>query len=204
MRQGSQTVREASARDRILAAAGQEIARRGVRELRFEQVAQDAGVSVPLVYYHFANRERLVRATLDRGVGELPAAGDTGAGGVQGVVDHLLASLSADSEVRVAGVLRSEALAAAVFDETLRDGTRQATERWGATLASLVRAACGDDVDADRAARQLTALVDGVRERWLAQVVDLDTARAAVERTVPLLLASSPPSSSARRAGAGR
>lgn len=192
MRQGSQTVREASARDRILVAAGQEIARRGVRGLRFEQVAQDAGVSVPLVYYHFANRERLVRATLDRGVGELPA-GDTvvgGAGGVQAVVDYLLASLSADPAVRVTGVLRSEALAAAVFDETLRDGTRQATERWRAALASPVRAACGDDVDADRAARQLTALVDGVRERWLAQVIDLDTARAAVERTAPLLLAA--------------
>ena len=41
------------------------IARRGVRGLRVEQVAAEAGVAVSLIYYYFDNRNGLVRATLE-------------------------------------------------------------------------------------------------------------------------------------------
>ena len=49
----------------ILDAAIKVIARRGVRGLRVEQVAGEAGVAVSLIYYYFDNRNGLVRATLE-------------------------------------------------------------------------------------------------------------------------------------------
>src|SRR3954468_9345301 len=49
----------------ILDAAIKVISRRGVRGLRVEQVAAEAGVAVSLIYYYFTNRNGLVRSTLD-------------------------------------------------------------------------------------------------------------------------------------------
>src|SRR5688500_18998243 len=49
----------------ILDAAIVVIGRRGVRGLRVEQVAAEAGVATSLLYYYFDNRNGLVRATLD-------------------------------------------------------------------------------------------------------------------------------------------
>ena len=57
--------RRAGRREAILDAAARLIARRGVRGLRVEEVATEAGVSPPLLYYHFESRAGLVRATLD-------------------------------------------------------------------------------------------------------------------------------------------
>lgn len=196
MGQGTETVSTSGTRDHILDVAATLTARHGVRALRVQQVAKGAGVSVPLLYYHFDNRAALVRAVLHRGMSTRPSSRITkaDADGLRSVVHGLLAMLADDPGVRVAGVLRSEALAAAVFDDTLRDGVRHSTDEWCDETADLVRAAVEDGsvdpaIDADRAARQLVALVDGLRERWLAQVVDLDTARATVERAATLLLA---------------
>ncbi len=52
-------------RSALLEAAIKVIARRGVRGLRVEQVAAEAGVAVSLIYYYFDNRNGLVRATLE-------------------------------------------------------------------------------------------------------------------------------------------
>ena len=52
-------------RSAILDAAINVIARRGVRGLRVEHVAAEAGVAVSLIYYYFGSRNGLVRATLD-------------------------------------------------------------------------------------------------------------------------------------------
>jgi AcrR family transcriptional regulator len=52
-------------REAILAAVARVIARRGVRGLRVEDVATEAEVSAPLLYYHFGNRAGLVKAALE-------------------------------------------------------------------------------------------------------------------------------------------
>lgn len=187
---------DASAYDRILDAASRHIGRHGVGGLRVEQVAKDAGVSVPLLYYHFDNRTSLVRAALDRGmalgVGEVVGP-EPGESGRQALTRFLLATLTHDPEVRLASVLRSEALAVAVFDESLQDGVRRGTHAWCRVIHELIVRACEDgsvesSVDQDLAGRQLAALVDGVRERWLAEVVDQAAARAMVESAITMLL----------------
>jgi AcrR family transcriptional regulator len=187
---------ETSTYHRILDAAIRQVGRNGVRGLRVEQVAKDVGVSAPLLYYHFENRSALIRATLDSGTGVMPtgsATVDPGESGREALTRTLLASLADDPEVRLAGVVRSEVVAAAVFDETLQPRVRQHTEMWCHVIEDLVRHAREDGsaepaVDQHMAARQLVALVDGIRERWLAAVVDLATARAMVEQAVTMLL----------------
>lgn len=41
------------------------IARSGVRGLRVEKIAAEAGISTSLIYYHFTNRAGLLRKTLE-------------------------------------------------------------------------------------------------------------------------------------------
>ena len=53
------------ARERILAAAVERIAREGIDEMRIARVAMDAGVSTSLVHYHFATREALLEQALE-------------------------------------------------------------------------------------------------------------------------------------------
>jgi len=54
-----------SARDRILQAACELIAERGIGGARIAQIAKAAGVSTALVHYHFRTRETLLAETLD-------------------------------------------------------------------------------------------------------------------------------------------
>ncbi|MGX6448175.1 TetR/AcrR family transcriptional regulator, partial [Patulibacter sp. S7RM1-6] len=66
----SSEVGAAAPPQRILAAAAALIRRGGVRDLRVQAVAADAGVSTPLVYHYFGNREGLVRAALAAAVAD--------------------------------------------------------------------------------------------------------------------------------------
>jgi hypothetical protein len=65
-----------SRRDSILKAAATSIARVGVRGLRVDEVAREAGVSLGLVYYHFTDRAGLLAETFkflnDRAAGMSP------------------------------------------------------------------------------------------------------------------------------------
>jgi AcrR family transcriptional regulator len=53
-----------TSRERIVAAATQEITRKGPLGLRIQDVASGAGVSVPLIYKYFTDRDGLLVATL--------------------------------------------------------------------------------------------------------------------------------------------
>ncbi|MQS40149.1 helix-turn-helix domain-containing protein, partial [Streptomyces katsurahamanus] len=55
----------ASRSTQILEAAARVIARRGVRGLRVEELAAEAGVSTALIYYHFKDRTGVLRQTLE-------------------------------------------------------------------------------------------------------------------------------------------
>ncbi|MFC7766247.1 TetR family transcriptional regulator [Leucobacter soli] len=54
-----------AAAQKIVEASWRAIARAGVRKFRVSDVASDAGVSVGLVYYHFTDRNGLLRATME-------------------------------------------------------------------------------------------------------------------------------------------
>ena len=61
----AQVETEPGARERILAAAVDRIARHGIDEVRIARIAMDAGVSTSLVHYHFETREALLEQALD-------------------------------------------------------------------------------------------------------------------------------------------
>ena len=159
----------------ILDAAIAVIARRGVRGLRVEEVAGEAGVAVSLLYYHFGTRDGLVRATLDH-ANERAAAAPAAAGdspGYEAAERILLAELDAGPSVRETSVVWGEVLASAVFEPSLRDQLRAANETWVQLVAERISQGLADGsvregIDARASAERLTALVDGLSSRWLA------------------------------------
>src|SRR5919205_1428350 len=89
---------ERSARERILQAAVELIAERGIGGARIAQVAKAAGVSTALVHYHFRTREVLLRETLDHAFDlasavHLRPAGENGENGENGSAAKRLADV---------------------------------------------------------------------------------------------------------------
>ena len=168
----------------ILDAAIAVIANRGVRGLRVEEVAKEAGVAVSLLYYHFGTRDGLVRATLDHANERAAAAPDGEEGaetGFDAVERTLLGELGAAPDVRQTSVVWGEVLASAVFEPGLRDQLRAANATWVSLVADRIRAGQADgSVRADRdpqgSAERLTALVDGLSGRWLAGLYERERA----------------------------
>jgi AcrR family transcriptional regulator len=154
----------------ILDAAIAVIARRGVRGLRVEQVAAEAGVAVSLIYYYFDNRTGLVRATLDHA--NERAATTAASGSVEAL---LLAELDDGDHVRDTSVVWGEVLASAVFEPRLRDQLRDASRTWTDLVARAIDAEGSPAAQAS--AERLTALVDGLSARWLAGVITRERAR---------------------------
>jgi AcrR family transcriptional regulator len=176
-------------RGEILDAAIGVIARRGVRGFRVEQVAEQAGVAVSLLYYYFGSRNGLVRATLDHANERAAIASPAADTGRATLAASLLAEL--DPEARDSSVVWGEVLASAVFEPELRDQLREAGATWTDLVAAVIAAGIEDGsieggVDARAAAERLTALVDGLSARWLAGMIERDRARellaGAIER----------------------
>ena len=165
----------ADRRNLILDAAIGVIARKGVRGLRVEVVAAEAGVAVSLIYYYFGSRNGLVRATLDHANERAARAAPSG------VRAALLAEL--DDAARDTSTVWGEIQASAVFEPGLREQVREATEAWVALVASGIEAEA-PQVDARAAAERLTALVDGLSNRWLAGSLDRERAQQLLEAAI--------------------
>ena len=129
-------------RSAILDAAIKVIARRGVRGLRVEQVAGEAGVAVSLIYYYFDNRNGLVRATLEhaneRAATVVRERRGRGVTGREAVERSLLAELDDGDHIRDTSVVWGEVLASAVFEPDLRDQLREASQTWSDLVAAAI------------------------------------------------------------------
>lgn len=164
---------------KILAAATRAIARCGVRGLRLDEVAKEAGVAISLIYYYFKTREDLVHATL-QSANDLAvlgmhsnASGETT--GREQLISLLTGEFSDRDEVRQMAVVWSEATACAAFDETLVPYVVEATKTWVEIVSGLIRKGVEDgsinpDVDVMASAERLTVLVEGLSAKWLARV----------------------------------
>lgn len=167
----------AERRTQLLEAAVRVIAQDGVRGLRVEKLAAEAGVSTALIYYHFKDRAGIRRAALEhvndraRSYTE-PVAGDPRAR----LEQMLLGELQDTAVVRETSVAWGELRASAAFHAELRAPLAAATGAWNADVAALVRAV-NPDLDADAAAERLTALVEGLSERWHSGTLSLRRAR---------------------------
>ena len=176
----------------ILDAAIAVIARRGVRGLRVEQVATEAGVATSLLYYYFDNRNGLVRATLDHANERAARTTVGGATGREAVERSVLAEF--DAEARATSVVWGEVLASAVFEPELRDQLGEATGAWNALVADAIRAGIEDGSiaaceDASAVAERLTALVEGLSARWLAGLTTRERARELLAAAIAAELA---------------
>jgi AcrR family transcriptional regulator len=202
---------------RILAAATAHIRRGGVREVRVQAVAAEAGVSTPLVYHYFGNRAGLVRAALAAAVagGSAPAP-PAGASPRDRLVGLLVGVVNDAPERREAAAMRNELAASAVFDPELASLLAADTARREAAVASALRSSgagrtggatdgatggAADGVrpgaagaapavdDAGAAARGLVGLADGLAERWLGGLLTADRVHALMARAVDAVLA---------------
>jgi AcrR family transcriptional regulator len=183
----------------IMEAAVRVIARSGVRGLRVEELAAEAGVSTALIYYHFKDRAGLVRRTLefinhrataytDKAVAEAADARDE-------LEQLLLTELQDTPQVRENSTAWGELRASAIFEpEGLRDALAHATRTWVNDVADAIRAARTapigpvDPLDPLDSAERLTALVEGLSERWLSGSLQLERARELLSGAIAVEL----------------
>ncbi|MFJ9840528.1 TetR/AcrR family transcriptional regulator [Kitasatospora sp. NPDC101155] len=175
----------ASRKTSILEAAARVIARRGVRGLRVEELAAEAGVSTALIYYHFKDRTGILRHTLefindraeryttDRPVDAPPLTAR------EELEQTLLLELQDTVEVRENSTAWGELRASAVFDETLREDLARATRIWVQEIAELLGVVrpMSSAVALAGAAERLTTLLEGLSTRWLSGSLPLAHAR---------------------------
>ncbi|MFD3474804.1 TetR/AcrR family transcriptional regulator [Streptomyces sp. NPDC058695] len=166
-------------------AAARVIARRGVRGLRVEELAAEAGVSTALIYYHFKDRAGILRRTLefinDRAE-RYTTERDADAEPLtprQELERTLLLELQDDPVVRENSTAWGELRASAIFDPDLREDLARATLVWVQEISELlgqVRPMATVTALATSAER-LTLLVEGISMRWLSGILPLDHAR---------------------------
>ncbi|MFD9209349.1 TetR/AcrR family transcriptional regulator [Streptomyces sioyaensis] len=177
----------------ILEAAARLIARSGVRGLRVEEVSAEAGVSTALIYYHFKGRAGLLRRTLEfinqRAIRYTDAALDASDTPLTQLTEMLLLEFQDVPQVRENSAAWGELRATAVFDPDLRELLADATREWTDDLADLIRRAqaagtAGSGADPQAAAERLSALVEGLSERWLSGTTTLERAHELVRGAV--------------------
>jgi AcrR family transcriptional regulator len=183
--------RTVDGRTALLDAACRSIARKGLRGLRVEEVAGDAGVAPSLIYYHFGDRATLLRSALEY-VGEKAATyTETNHAGCgrDALLESLVAEIQDSSEIRENSAAWGEFRDLAVFDESLRPAFFRATRRWIDDVARLVRRGQGDgsiasDLSPESAGQQLTAMTEGFSTRWLAGFLTTEQARADLREAI--------------------
>ena len=177
------------ARERILAAAVERIAREGIDEMRIARVAMDAGVSTSLVHYHFATREALLEQALEY---SYELAGDVRIGEGEGQVASHVERLAAmmDQCLPYPGLLERdwilwvELWLRAVRHPEMRPTAARLYARmreWlGEAIAAGVESGELRAADPERAADRLLALADGYGVRVLIGELDVERARGEV------------------------
>ncbi len=168
----------------ILEAAIRVIARRGVRGLRVEELSAEAGVSTALIYYHFGDRAGLLRRTLEF-VNDRARryTDDSSKGEPRAALEHaLMLELQDVPPGRENSIAWGELRASAIFEPDLQEQMRTSTRQWINDIAELVeRTQSGPvtavDLDPMDTTERLTALVEGLSERWLSGSITLERAR---------------------------
>ncbi|MHA6757474.1 TetR/AcrR family transcriptional regulator [Streptacidiphilus sp. PAMC 29251] len=188
----------ADRRTTILQAATRVIARRGVRGLRVEEVAAEAGVSTSLLYYHFTDRAGILRRTLEH-INERAERYTHERGSQTEPLEpreelrqSLLLELQDTPAVRENSIAWGELRASAVFEPDLREDLAKATAEWVQEIVDLlVRIEPGGGAAAQAgAAERLTALTEGLSMRWLSGCLPLAKAREYLARAIEIELAA--------------
>ncbi|MFC9996895.1 TetR/AcrR family transcriptional regulator [Nocardia sp. NPDC127526] len=185
-----------SRREAILQASATAIAERGVRGLRVSDVAEVAGVSPGLLYYHFKDRDGLLAAALtyinDR-ARAYRTASDHSESARERLISQMLGEIQENPEVREISLAWNELRACAVYEPALRDPLARTARRWNQEIADTIRLAqavgeVADEIDPDEAGLIATALTEGLSSRWLCGELETDTAREHLRKGLEKLL----------------
>jgi AcrR family transcriptional regulator len=190
-----------SKREAILEACVAAIASRGVRGLRVNTVAADAGVSTGLLYYHFTDREGLLSAAFDhvnrrqntfRAVGDAPE--DTPRTRLE---RHVLDEYQDEPGVLEMSAAWHELRASAVYEDALRPALARAASDFATQLADEVRAAQASGevdaaVDADRLGLVLAMFMDGLDGWWLCDEISTAEGRDLLRYLLGACLGEAP------------
>ncbi|MEU0502668.1 TetR/AcrR family transcriptional regulator [Nocardia sp. NPDC005998] len=176
----------------ILEAAVRVIAQDGVRGLRIEKLAAEAGVSTALIYYHFKDRSGVLHATLEHINHRAKDYTDRAfieADPCAQLEQMLMLELQDDDEVRVNSIAWGELRASAVFNPDLREPLDTTTRAWNNDVETLIAqarqaGAVSSDINAAAAAEHLTALVEGLSERWHSGSITRDRAREVLAHAI--------------------
>lgn len=177
-----------SRRTELLDAAVKNIAKKGARGLRVEEVAREAGVSTALIYHYFPDRSALLQAALlhvaDRA--DKYTASDPGTPAREELISVLLAEIQDRPEVQENSAAWGELRDTAIFDRALGRTLSRYYVQWVDELGQIVRRGIADGsipekIDVTRTCQRLTALVEGLSGRWLAGIIPTDQARSLLE-----------------------
>ncbi|MFE3292732.1 TetR/AcrR family transcriptional regulator [Rhodococcus sp. NPDC059234] len=184
----------------ILEAAVRVIAQSGVRGLRIEKLAAEAGVSTALIYYHFQDRAGVLRRALEH-INEraerYTADSLESADPRTQLEQTLLLEIQDAPAVRENSIAWGELRASAIFNEDLREQLRAATHAWAKDIEALIIEAQSVDLadpeaDPTDASERLTALVEGLSERWLSGSITLERAQHLAARAITVELGPRP------------
>ncbi len=185
-------------RTALLDAAIGQIAKKGTRGMRIEEVAKAAGVSPALIYHHFGDRTTLLLRALEH-VGELADAYTTPTHGTARtkLVSVLVDEIQDDASVRTNSAAWSELRDTAIFDPALFPTIEKLTQDWVNDIAELIRAGHEDgtisnDLSPETLGVQLSAVVEGFSARWLTGLLSADDARTHLAEAVAALLGPEP------------
>jgi AcrR family transcriptional regulator len=160
-------------RAEILDRAEAAFAEVGYRGASLREIAARCGISHPGLKHHFASKESLLLAVLERrdeaAQGVARAQGEGGAGELRRVPDVVAANAAKPHLVELFATLSSEATAPG---HPAHHYFAQRYDRLAGALAEAYRAArdAGElqpDLDPVTAARELIALMDGLQIQWL-------------------------------------
>lgn len=183
---------------KILTAATTCIARNGVRGLRVNDVAKEAGVSSGLLYYHFTDRAGLLAATLEHinkqvSKDDVSPAKKSQDGGKH--LRHLLLDeIKDDADVRRNSVAWNELRACSIFEPELTEPLSRTTSEWNREIATAIQAVQAgiSEQEAATTAEILTSLVEGISGRWLSGFITTEHARSLVAGAIDSLTAATP------------
>jgi AcrR family transcriptional regulator len=182
----------------ILEAAARLVARRGVRGLRMEELAAEAGVSTGLLYYHFKDRSTLLRRTLEFVNERAGAYTDEPTPASASPRERLERKLLLELQDRPKVVENSKAWgelrASALFEQELQDVLLVSTQGWNDEIAELIAQVqdAGGEIDPEvcaAAAARLTTMVEGLSQRWLSGSMSLSDAQDLLRGGIELELA---------------
>ncbi len=178
-------------RERILDAACDVIAEHGIEDVRIARIATVAGVSPPLVHYHFATREALLAEALEHSF-ELLGNIRTTSADAEGWTAAEKLGWMIDQSLPFPGMgnrewgLWLELWSRAARRPELRDVAARLYERYDGWIAEVVREGLARGEfrthDADAVTRRLIAAIDGLGLRVVVDdpAMPLDRARGLI------------------------